>query len=115
PEIEKIFFYSDGKAYVYSENFVKIAPAEFNPTLSQFEKARMAQNFFGGNRKYLFVDHYLFYPLKDPTKGGFAGVSFTEGFVGNDLIAGSVAKIVSIYHGNTASPDIVFTVSDENN
>jgi hypothetical protein len=38
---------------------------------------------------------YLFYPLKDPTTGeqsGFAGVLLNEGFVRDDLIAGSIGK-----------------------
>lgn len=62
-----------------------------------FDKSRMAQTFLDGNRKYLFIHDscptcpansplhqgtYLFYPLKDLTKGeqsGFAGVLLTEG------------------------------------
>src|ERR1044072_2872811 len=91
----------------------------------------MAQSFLDGNRKYLFVDHscptcppsmrqraYLFYPLKDLTRGeqsGFAGVLFNESFVSNDLIAGSIGKTLNMYHGNTpASSDIALTISDEN-
>jgi signal transduction histidine kinase len=144
PEIEEIFAfaYSDGKetnsyAYVYSDKFVKIAQTGFTPTqsdiLSLFEKARMAQNFLDGNRKYLFVHHscptcppsmrqgaYLFYPLKDPTRGeqsGFAGVLLNEGFVSDDLVAGSIGKTINIYHPNTASSAIsaiAITISDEN-
>src|ERR1044071_5565526 len=59
PEIEEIFVFafSDGKdAYVYSDKFVKIAPNQ-SDILSVFDKARMAQSFLDGNRKYLFVDH----------------------------------------------------------
>jgi signal transduction histidine kinase len=143
PEIEEIFVFPhpDGKqetnsyAYVYSDKFVKIAQAEFTPTqsdiLSLFDKSRMAQSFLDGNRNYLFVDHscptcppsmrqgaYLFYPLKDPTKGGqsgFAGVLLNEGFVSDDLIAGSIGKTLNIYHENTASSsDLAITISDEN-
>ena len=74
----------------------------------------MAQSFLDGNRKYLFVHDscptcppsmrqgaYLFYPLKDPTKGeqsGFAGVLLNERFVSDDLIAGSIGKTLNIYH-----------------
>ena len=139
PEIEEMFVFTfDGKetdAYMYSDKFVKIAQAGFTPTqtdiLSVFNNSRLAQNFIDGNRKYLFVHHscsicppsmragaYLFYPLKDPTRGeqsGFAGVLLNEGFVRDDLIAGSIDKTVNRYHGNTAaSSDIAFTISDEN-
>ena len=133
PEIEEIFVFafSDGKdAYVYSDKFVKIAPNQ-SDILSVFDKARMAQSFLDGNRKYLFVDHscptcppsmrqraYLFYPLKDLIRGeqsGFAGVLFNESFVSNDLIGGSIGKTLNMYHGNTsASSDIALTISDEN-
>ena len=144
PEIEEIFVfaYSDGKeknsyAYVYSDKFVKTAQAGFTPAqshiLSLFDSAQTAQSFIDDNRKYLFLDHscptcppgthtrqetYLFYPLKDLTKGeqsGFAGVLFNEGFVSDDLIAGSIAKTINIYHANTAATaDVAYTISDEN-
>jgi signal transduction histidine kinase len=143
PEVEEIFAfaYSNSKegtssdAYVYSDKFVKIAQAGFTPTqskiLSVFDKAQVAQNFLDGNRKYLFLHHscptcppgmrqgaYLFYPLKALTKGeqsGFAGVLLSEGFVSDDLIAGSIGKTLNIYHENTAaSSNIAFTISDEN-
>ena len=142
PEIEEIFAfaYRDGKqetnsyAYVYSDKFVKIAQAGFTPkqshVLSLFANARVAQSFLDGHRKYLFVHHscptcppgmnqgaYLFYPLKELTRGeqsGFAGVLLTEGFVSDDLIAGSIDKTINIYHGNNASSDLAFTISDEN-
>ncbi|HEX5874522.1 MAG TPA: histidine kinase dimerization/phospho-acceptor domain-containing protein, partial [Pyrinomonadaceae bacterium] len=95
--------------------------------LSVFDKARLAQSFLDGDRKYLFVHHscpacgpgpregaYLFYPLKD-LPGGFAGVLLNERFVRDDLIAGSIGKILSTYHGETAaSSAIAFTISDEN-
>jgi signal transduction histidine kinase len=141
PEIEEIFAfaYPDGKetnsyAYAYSDKFVKIARAGFTPTqsdlLSLFDRARMSQSFLDAKRKYLFVHHscpacppgtrqgaYLFYPLQDLIRGkqsGFAGVLLNEGFVGDDLIAGSIDKIVNIYHANAGSSDIAFTISDEN-
>lgn len=93
----------------------------------------MAQSFLDGNRNYLFVHHscptcqpsmrqgaYLFYPLKDLTRGeqsGFAGVLLNEGFVRDDLVAGSIGKTINIYHPNTASSAIsaiAITISDEN-
>jgi signal transduction histidine kinase len=144
PEIEEIFAfaYRDGKetnsyAYMYSDKFVKIAQAAFTPAqshiLSVFDNARMAQSFLDDNRNYLFVHHscttcppgthtrqgaYLFYLLKDLTKGeqsGFAGVLLNEGFVRDDLIAGSIGKTLNIYHENTASSsDLAITISDEN-
>jgi len=139
PEIEEIFAFSyrgdkqetDSYAYVYSDKFVKIAQAGFTPAQSdilfQFDKARMAQSFLDDNRKYLFpppnmrAGVYLFYPLpdrtKDPARGeqsGFAGVLLSARFVRDDLIAGSISKTVNMYHANTASPDVAFTISDEN-
>jgi hypothetical protein len=119
PEIEEIFAFTnrDGKqetdsyAYLYSDEFVKIAQAEFTSAqsniLSLFERSRTSQSFLDDNRNYLFVYHscpncppslregtYLFYPLKDLTKGeqsGFAGILLNEGFVRDDLIARSIA------------------------
>jgi signal transduction histidine kinase len=144
PEIEEIFVfdYRGGKqetgsyAYVYSDKFVKIAQAGFTPEHSQilslFDNSRIAQNFLDSNRKYLFVHDscptcppgtrqgaYLFYPLKDLARGeqrGFAGVLLNEGFVTDDLIAGSIFKILNTYHPNTtsASSAVAITVSDEN-
>ncbi|HEX8072106.1 MAG TPA: HAMP domain-containing sensor histidine kinase [Pyrinomonadaceae bacterium] len=142
PEIEEIFAfaYAEGKetnghAYVYSDRFVQTAQAAFTPAqsrvLSLFNQSRLAQGFVDDNRKYLFLDRscptcpagsrqgaYLFYPLEAPTRGepgGFAGLLLNEGFVSDDLIAGSIGKIISMYHANTAaSSDIAFTVSDEN-
>jgi signal transduction histidine kinase len=143
PELEEIFAFryrgdkqeTDSYAYVYSDRFVKSAQAEFTPTQSdilfQFDKARMAQSFLDGDRKYLFVPHscptcppgmragaYLFYPLKDLARreqSGFAGVLLNEGFVSDDLIAGSIGKILNIHHGNTAAlSTIAITISDEN-
>jgi signal transduction histidine kinase len=85
--------------------------------LSLFDRARMAQSFLDGNRKYLFLHSgtrhraYLFYPLP----GGFAGVLLSEDFVRDDLISGSLNKIANIYHGNTATTSaIAITISDEN-
>lgn len=141
PEIQEIFAFTYGggkqgkNSYSYSEKFVKVSEAGFTPAQfdmrSLFDRARMAQSFLDAKRKYLFVNHscstcppsirqgaYLFYPFQDPARGeqnGFAGVLLNESFVSNDLIAGSVRKTVSQYHGNTVSAStIAFTVSDEN-
>jgi signal transduction histidine kinase len=115
PKIEQVFAYYDGNAYVYSDKFVKIDRAVFTPTLSVFDKAQMAQSFVDGNRKYLFVHHqgaYLFYPLKE--QNSFAGVLLNEGFVVDDLIAGTISKTLDTYHANHAGPDMAITISDEN-
>jgi signal transduction histidine kinase len=143
PEVEEIFAFgyrvdrqeTDRYAYVYSDRFMKIARAGFTPAqsdiLSLFDRARVAQSFVDGNRRYLFVHHacpacppgarqraYLFYPLKEPTRGeqgGFAGVLLNEGFVSDNLLAGSIEKTLKIYHENSAvSSDIAFTISGEN-
>jgi len=143
PEIEEIFAftYQDGKqetdsyAYLYSDKFVKIAQAEFTSAqsniLSLFERSRMAQSFLDGNRNYLFVYHscptcppslregtYLFYPLKDLTKGeqsGFAGILLNEGFVRDDLIARSIAETAPSHTSDaTASLAMAVTISDDN-
>jgi signal transduction histidine kinase len=142
PEVEEIFAFAyrgdkqetEGYAYVYSDKFVKLYRAQFTPaqshTLSLFDNARMAQSFLDGNRNYLFIPDscptcapgmhqgaYLFYPLEVLTKGeqsGFAGVLLNEGFVSDDLIAGSIGKTLNLYHQNTApSSDIAITISDE--
>ena len=143
PEIEEIFAfaYRDGKeetnsyAYMYSDKFVKIDRAEFTLTqshiLSLFDKSRVAQNFLDGNRNYLFVydacqtcppsmrqGTYLFYPLKDLTKGdqsGFAGVLFNEAFVRDNLIARSIREIAPSHISDaTASLAMAVTISDDN-
>jgi signal transduction histidine kinase len=141
PEIEEIFVFafSDFKgtnnyAYMYSDKFVKTPQTGFTHAqsniLTLFDNARMTQSFVDVNRKYLFLDHacptcppsmrqraYLFYPLKDLTRGeqsGFAGILFNEGFVSDDLIAGSIGKTSNMYHGNTASSDVVCTITGEN-
>ena len=103
PEIEEIFVFGAG-----------FTPAESH-ILSVFEKARMAQSFLDGNRKYLFGEgKYLFYPLQE--QRGFAGVLLSDGFVRDDLIAGSISKTLNIYHDTTASSSaIAITISDENN
>jgi signal transduction histidine kinase len=115
PEIEKIFVFG------YSRD--QRAPSDI---LSIFEKARLAQSFLDGNRKYLFVHHscptcppstrqgaYLFYPLKDLSS--FAGVLLNDRFVSDDLIAGTVGKALNMYHGETAAASaIAITISDEN-
>jgi signal transduction histidine kinase len=137
PEIEEIFAfaYADGPeetnryAYWYSDKFVKIAQAEFTPAqshiLSLFEKSWMAQSFLDHNRKYLFTHDscptcppsmregtYLFYSLKDPTKGeliGIAGILLNERFVRDDLIARTIERL-STNH----APAIAITISDDN-
>ena len=140
PEIQEIFTFTyrrgkqEANSYAYADKFVRVSEAGFTSTQSDiqslFDRSRMAQGFIDGNRKYLFVDNtcptcppsmrqgaYLFYPLKDlrGELSGFAGVLLNENFVSNELIAGSVGKTVSAYHGNTASAStIAFTVSDEN-
>jgi signal transduction histidine kinase len=142
PEIEEIFAfaYRDGKqetdsyAYWYSDKFLKIAQAEFTPAqshiLSLFDKSLTAQSFLDGNRNYLFAYQscptcppsmrqgtYLFYPLKDLTKGeqsGFAGVLLNEGFVRDDLIARSIAETAPSHISDaTASSAIAITISDD--
>ena len=103
PEIEETFVFGAG-----------FTPAESH-ILSVFEKTRLAQSFVDGNRKYLFGEgKYLFYPLQE--QSGFAGVLLNEGFVTDDLIAGSISKTLNIYHDTTASAStIAITISDENN
>ena len=108
PEIEEIFVFGAG-----------FTPADSH-ILSVFEKTRLAQGFLDVNRKYLFGEgKYLFYPLPDLTRGeqrGFAGVLLSDGFVRDELIAGSISKTLNIYHDTTASSsNIAITVSDENN
>jgi signal transduction histidine kinase len=90
----------------------------------------MAQSFLDGNRNYLFVYHscptcppslregtYLFYPLKDLTKGeqsGFAGILLNEGFVRDDLIARSIAETAPSHISDaTASLAMAVTISDD--
>ena len=70
---------------------------------SLFDRARMAQNFVDDERKYLFAERYLFYPLPD----GVAGVVLSERFVSDDLMAGS-AKVAM------TSAEIIIGISDEN-
>lgn len=118
PEIEEIFVFG------YSGDQQKITPAQ-SDILLLFDRARIAQSFVDDNRKYLFEDYscptcastragaYLFFPLQDR---GFAGVLLSESFVKNDLLAGSIAKIITMYHGsNAASSDMALMISDENN
>ena len=142
-EIEAIFVFGyfgeqqkpRRSAYVYSDKFVSVDQPEFTPTHSQilslYEKSRVAQSFFDGNRKYLFAVNscptcapgmrqgaYLFYPLPDPTGGeqrDFAGVLLSESFVNDDLIAGTIARVLNIYHDETAAASaIAMTITDEN-
>lgn len=93
PEIEEIFV---------------LGPSGDQQKTSLFEKARVTESFVDGNRRYLFMDRYLF------EQSGVAGVRLTEAFIKDDLIAGSINKVVSTYHANPASPAIAFTITDEN-
>jgi signal transduction histidine kinase len=97
PEIEQIFVEPDN-----------VAPSDRRLV---FNKARMAQGFVDRNRKYLFEGSYLFFPIQS----GFAGVLLSERFIKEDLIAGTMAKTLSRYHTHTDSPELVITISDENN
>ncbi len=144
PEIEEIFAFtsSDARdtnryAYVYSDKFVKLDLAEFTSgqsyILSLFQKSRVDQGLIDGSRKFLFVydsctecpptntrqGAYLFYELIDPATGrqsDLAGVFFNKHFVTDDLLAGSIAKTLNIYHEETApASDIAITITDENN
>ena len=144
PEIEEIFSFTfsyseetSSYAYVYSDKFVKLALAEITASqshiLSLFEKSRVTQSVLDDSRKYLFVydsctecpptivrqGAYLFYPLADPTTGRqsrLAGVFLNKRFVSDDLLAGSIAKTLNIYHEETApSSAIAITITDENN
>lgn len=86
--------------------------------LSLFNQSRMAQNFLDANRNYLFAHRegtYLFYPLKDSTKGenGFAGVLLKESFVRDNLIARTIAE-ASSGHEPTSALAMAITISDEN-
>ena len=130
PEIEEIFVFANADGpeetnrytYWYSDKFEKIAKAGLAPTqshiLSLFEKSRMAQSFLDGNRKYLFLHDsspisgmrqgtYLFYPLND-LRNDFAGVLLKEGFVTDDLIAGTIRPLIASH-----SPTMAATISDE--
>jgi signal transduction histidine kinase len=138
PEIKEIFAFeysADKQApndctYVYADKFMKAPQSDVTPVqseiLSQFGRA---QTLFDGNRKYLFAYQscqacphrgaYLFYRLPTPTSRrleAIAGVLLNDSFVSNDLIGGSIGKVISIYHANNASSsDIAFTITDENN
>ncbi len=106
PEMEDMF--------VYSGEYQKPTP----DVLFVYDKARMAQSFVDGDRKYLFAPSmpkgaYLFYPL--PDQSGFAGVFLSKGFVSYDLLAASINNVSKIYHGNTAvASALVITINDEN-
>ena len=141
-EIEEIFVYgysSDERqtyAYVYSDKFVKIAPAVFTRSQSDllylYDKARMGQSTLDGTGKYLFLHQscppcppasyvregtYLFYPLVDlpVEQRSFAGVLLKDLFVSNDLLAGSIGKTIAANHpNNPSSPDFAIAITDEN-
>lgn len=134
PEIEQIFVFPDwgleqqatGYAYLYSDKFVKLTQAELTPAqshiLSTFSRSRMAQSFLDDKRNYLFAHDscltclpnmrggaYLFFPLQSQRQqSGFAGVLLNEGFVRNDLIAGTISKLAAAH-----SPEIAITISDD--
>lgn len=93
PEIEEIFVF----------------PAQPH-VLSVFEKARLAQSYLDDNRKYLFAERYLFYPLPN----GFAGVLLSEGFVRDDLIAKSIIDTAGPAHTGSSALAMAVTISDEN-
>ena len=99
PEIEEVFV------------FARINRAEFTPAQSQilsiFEESQRAQNFLDANRKYLFAHRYLFYPLNG--QNDFAGVLLKEGFVRDNLIAGTVTPLIASH-----TPTMAATISDEN-
>ncbi len=114
PEIEEIFVFG------YSSD----SPPPPDIQLL-FDGAQVGQSFVDGDRKYLFVHQacttcpagsrqgaYLFHPLKD--QKGFAGVLLKESFVRDDVISGTLAKILKAYHGDGDSSDIAITISDEN-
>ena len=109
PEIEEIFA------------FGKQAQSGSTPKQSRilwlFDKARMAQSFLDGNRKYLFLHDssptsdmrqgtYLFSSLE---QGGFGGVLLSERFVSDDLLAGSIRTVAPSHTSFMA-----VTISDEN-
>ena len=131
PEIEEIFVFSktNGYAYWYSDTFVKFARAEFTPTqshlLSLYDRTRTDQSFLDESRKYLFAYDscptclpmmreatYLFYPLQDRTtveQRSFAGVLLNQRFVRDELIAGSIGKLIASH-----SPEVSITITDDN-
>src|SRR6185369_15997251 len=102
PEIKEIFVLRDKE---------RATPAQ-SDIQTVFDRARMGQSFLDDNHKYLFAEgKYLFYPLKD----GFAGVLLDEKFISDDLIAGTISKILNAHHDETASSSaIAIKVSDEN-
>jgi signal transduction histidine kinase len=108
PEIEEVFVFDN------SSDRAK-TPAQ-SDIQSMFDKALLAQSFVDNDRKYLFAGRYLFYPLNDRPKGepsGFAGVLLKDDFVRDDLIAGTITKILNRHHGNAALPAVAFTITDE--
>src|SRR5688572_21189552 len=138
PGIQEIFVFgysgeqqkTNAFGYLYSDTFVKIAPAELTPKHSHilflFDKSRMAQSFLDGNQTYSFVHQscptcppsshlrqgtYLFYPLHDLQQEhiGFAGVLLKEAFVTDELIAGIIKPLVASH-----SPPMTITISDQN-
>ena len=137
PEIEEIFVFGYGLGeqqkpmiygYIYSDKFVETVQPRFTPAQAEipvlFNRARMSQNFLGGNHNYLFATGrdkgvYLFYPLEEPLRlphNDFVGVLLKENFVRDELLVGSITKVSNIYHGNAAvASALTITISDENN
>ncbi len=118
-ELEKYFANVKRSHSEVEEIFVYPSRGDQSDVLSAFNRARLAQSFVDRNRKYLFVPNtrqgaYLFYPLPDE-KSGFAGLSLSERFINDDLVAGTITKILDRHHADPALPPLAFTISDENN
>jgi signal transduction histidine kinase len=117
PEIEEVFAYASGHAYLYSNKFVEVPLAEFTTRQSLFNKSAAAQSFLDGDRKFLFqhdpsTGTYLFLPLKN---GGFAGVLLSKAFVSNELIAGSLIETAGPSHSGNSPTAMAVTISTDNN
>ncbi|HEU4769365.1 MAG TPA: HAMP domain-containing sensor histidine kinase [Pyrinomonadaceae bacterium] len=106
-EIEDIF------VITYSGDQQRTTQSDVLPL---YERARMAQSFVDADRKYTFVDRYLFYRLDGlpNSQSRFAGVLLTERFVKDDLITGTIEKTLGMYHAHDGSPPVAITISDEN-
>jgi signal transduction histidine kinase len=110
-ELEKYFENVKRRHPEVEQIFVETNSAAQSDRRLLFDKARMAQSFVDGNRRYLFEGNYLFSPIQ----GGFAGVLLSERFVREDLLAGTMAKTLNRYHTHVDSPALVIAISDENN
>jgi signal transduction histidine kinase len=109
-ELEKYFANVKRTHPEIEEIFVEPNSATQSERRLLFERARVAQIFVDGNRKYLFEGNYLFLPIPN----GLAGVLLNERFIKEDLIAGTMAKTLNRYHTHADSPELVITISDEN-